>query len=396
MIYKPTIIIPVFKRKDTLSVLLRTMNEADYPYDNIKLVISIEKGASQDVIECVNTYEFKAGNKQIVYQKKKLDVKNHIEWCVSFGVNDGSVIILEDDIIVTRSFYNYVCAALDHYHGDHRIAGVSLYSQRFNETAELPFEPVQTEFSAYFMQLACSWGQAWTLSQWKDYKNWSKNNDLQSESVRSILPENIKKWPDTSWKKDFNMYMISMNKYFVYPYKSYSSNISHSDGHHMKQVGNLFQVPLSFTIRQKENFDFPDFKNFSIVYDSYMEANGALISKFIGISLKNIEIDLYGKKPLKLLKSKEYFISSKKANNAIRSFPLCFKPIEMNLNHPKNSLQGAFFHLYKSETVKKTKKSSGLMYIKLAEYFSYIPYKNRKFVLNFFLHSIRSLIKNSA
>jgi len=394
MIYKPTIIIPVFKRKDTLSVLLRSINEADYPDDNIRLVISIDKGASQDVIECVNSFEFKAGNKQIVYQKRKLGVKNHIEWCVSYGVNDGSVIILEDDIIVTRSYYTYACAALNHYQGDQRIAGVSLYAQRYNETAELPFEPLQSEYSTYFMQLACSWGQAWTLSQWRDYKNWSKNNDLQPESIHAILPENIKKWPDTSWKKDFNIYMIEMNKYFVYPYKSYSSNISHSDGHHMKQVGNLFQVPLSFTIRQKEKYVFPNFKNFSIIYDFYMEASGTIISKFIGISLKNIEIDLYGKKPLILLKSKEYFISSKKANSAIRSFPLCFKPIEMNLNYPGNSLKGAFFYLYKSETVNKTKSKSGLMYIKLAEYFSYVPYKNRKFVLNFILQFIRSLMRN--
>src|SRR5690625_7997397 len=97
------------------------------------------------------------------------------------------------------------------------------------------------------MQLASSWGAVWSEDQWRSYDDWRQNHLQRAEELYlNELPQNIQKWPDTSWKREFNLYLVSQEKYFTYPYASLASNSSRYGGEHMKQTGNrLVMLMLS-------------------------------------------------------------------------------------------------------------------------------------------------------
>jgi hypothetical protein len=382
--YHPAIVIPAFKRDRSLSRLLQTVNNAHYPTDGIQLIISIDQGGTAAVKNIAKNFDFKYGNVQVIEHSKKLGLKNHIIRCGDLALEYGSVIVLEEDLIVSPGFYTYTQRSIDFYKDERSIAGISLYSQRFNETTQLPFEPFQTEYSIYFMKLVCSWGQAWTSSQWKEFKNWYSQIDKSNSSIEEInhLPDNVKKWSKYSWKKFFNAYMLKHDKYFVYPYSSFSTHCGDEEGEHIKGNRNLLQVPLSGGDSHRSNFEFPDFRNHLIRYDMYMEAFEEFISTMLPLCYQSIAVDLYGMKSPDQFTDKEYILSSKKYKNPIKSFPLRFKPLELNVKFESYDEEIPFFYLYRTEDVINldyTKPN----YYRFANYFSYQNFFSRNILKGF-------------
>lgn len=385
--HKPAVIIPAFRRDKSLSRLLTTINEAHYSEKNIELIISLDYGATDLVKETANSFTFKHGRVHVIEHGKKLGLKDHIIKCADFSLEYGSAIVLEEDLIVSPGFYQFAQNALNFYRNEDSVAGVALYSQRFNETAQLPFEPIQSDYSVYFMKLVCSWGQAWTATQWKDFKEWYSGIDSRNFNFEEIndLPENIKKWSNSSWKKFFNTYLLNKEKYFLYPYSSFSTHSGDEEGEHITDFGNLFQVPLSYTSSENQNNRFPEFKNHSIKYDLHMEASGEFVNSFLKLDSNNIAVDFYGSKNRKQLCNSDYVLSSKKYKKPIRSFPLQFKPLELNMKFESYNGDPPFFYLYKTDDIiaSKFKKPN---HLRFAKYFSY---------QNFFSGTIfRSLIRN--
>lgn len=374
--YKPAIIIPAFRRARSLSRLLATVNKAYFPSDDIDLIISLDKGAYDDVKSVAKNFNFAAGNVQIIEQTEKLGLKDHIIKCADYALQYDSIIVLEEDLIVSAGFYTFAQHALNHYENEESVAGISLYAQRFNETAQLPFEPLHTEHSTYFMKLVSSWGQAWTQKQWTSFKKWFKKADASDIEEKVALPDNIKEWNQYSWKKFFNAYLLEKKKYFVYPYSGFSTHCGDEQGEHIKEAGNLFQVPLSERSPGSDEFKFPEFKGHSIKYDMHMEASATYINTLLNLGNSNIAVDLYGTKSVELLLKSEYLLSSKKFKNFIQTYPLQFKPIELNIDFESHSSNLPFFYLYKTteihtETFKKPN------HLRLAKYFSYQNFLSR-------------------
>src|SRR5690625_7608203 len=84
--------------------------------------------------------------------------------------------------------------ALNAYGKSDRVAGISLYAQVYNETAQLPFIPLFVPKAAYFMQLASSWGAVWSEDQWRSYDGWRQNHlQRAEEKYLNELPQNIQK-----------------------------------------------------------------------------------------------------------------------------------------------------------------------------------------------------------
>jgi hypothetical protein len=378
----PAVVIPAFKREKSLGRLLHSVNQAYYP-ESVQLVISLDFGATEDVKKTAQNFDFKHGSVQIIEQTKKLGLKDHIMVCADFSLQYGSVIILEEDLIVSPGYYNYAKKALDYYDNENSVAGISLYSQRFNETAQLPFEPLKTECSAYFMKLVCSWGQAWSSKQWKEFKDWY--SDIQSTTILNTieLPENVKDWSKNSWKKYFNAYLIKKDKYVVYPYNSYSTHCGDEEGEHIRKLGNLFQVPLSGIISNSQFVQFPNFTNHLIKYDMHMESSGDFVGSLLGLENENIEVDLYGTKSINQLLESDYILSSKKINSPIQSFPLQFKPLELNMKFESYDTESQFFYLYKTNDLNEVnfKKPN---HLRLAQYFSYQNILSGKILRSFF------------
>jgi hypothetical protein len=239
----------------------------------------------------------------------------------------GSVIILEDDCLVSKNFYKYSCISLKFYGDEEKVAGIGLYAYQYNEMASLPFTPMIDGNDVYFMQHPCSWGQAWTAKQWQSFKSFY-NADLQIDANDNI-PESIKMWPESSWKKYFAKYMADNNTYFVYPTVSYSTNFADL-GENWKSSIPFFQVPLE----HQENFELNlvPFEKSQNKYDAYFEILAESLIDFGADIDPDTCIDLYGIRQNGRVNNK-YLLSSKVCNAPIKSFGAEMHPLLQNIIH---------------------------------------------------------------
>ena len=385
----PAIVIPAYNRPELLKLLLTSVNRAYYPDTETQLIISIEAGAPETTRGIAESFIFKNGQKTIIQRKERLGVKEHIMACADFSEQYGSVVILEDDLIVSPDYYLFALKALSAYQTNDNVAGISLYAQRFNETAQLPFEPMPSEYSVYFMQLGCSWGQAWTARQWGRFKKWlDSTDDIRDEK----LPSNMKKWSEESWKKLFNIYLLETQAYVVYPYRSFTTNNSEFGGHHMKYADHRFQVPLGFFTNESPVFEFPGFKDQPVRYDMYMEFNAALLALHLELKYHELCVDLYGTKPDEELKSFNYVLSPRNGTEALREFSMNLKPMERNILSPAYTNQHSFFYLYSKDQARNLKPLSHRQYAEMASYFSYFKPESRRFLKGYLPNLYRKFL----
>lgn len=325
------IVVVAFNRPGSLSRLLGSIEKADYSgYSDIPLLISIDGGGDPAVIDLAASFEWKYGKKRILQHPENTGLKKHIIYCADLSEEYGSVIILEDDTLVSRNYYRYTNTALQYYQVDGRIAGIGLYSYQYNENAFLPFSPLIDGHEVYFMQHPCSWGQAWTWEQWKGFREWF-DNDPQI-SFNDPMPESVKNWPESSWKKYFAKYLLELNKYFVYPAISYSTNFA-DPGENWSSGLPFFQVPLEQ--QDQTEFNFIPFDQSHNKYDAYFEVLPESLIHFGAGVDPDTCIDLYGSKQSQLITNK-FLLSSKACQAPINTFGAEMKPLLQNVlnNNP--------------------------------------------------------------
>jgi len=196
------------------------------------------------------------------------------------------------------------------------------------------------------------------------------------------IPENVRSWPESSWKKYFHAYVALNGKYFVYPYFSYTSNCSDIGGHHNKAESNLVQVALATSISKEVDFDFVDIDQGGRCYDSFMEPINPGTLAVLGLNEEQICIDLYGNKPLALLIEKEYSITTKKSHAPIQFFPLKYRPIENNFLYSQEADKSSCIVLTKSADIcKDTRWQKKSRHVLLATYYSFFNIRALSFVL---------------
>jgi hypothetical protein len=391
----PTIVVAAYQRETSIQRLLHSLNVAIYPDNNVHIILSLDGGYSQAVLRACEKFKqkFQFGYVEINAREKNLGLKKHILWCGQQSSLSGSVIVLEDDLYVDPQFYLYAQQAAIYFEQDETVAGISLYSQHYNEYALLPFYPLESNHSNYLMQVACSWGQLWTEKQWNSFYYWySKNEELDVNLILN-LPDVVKSWSNKSWKKYYSAYLAVHNKYFAYPYRSYTTNCSDPGGQHLIDGTSLFQVPLAQNKRSLDAFNFTKLKESAITYDPFMEPKHEFFFADIGYDSSQIEIDLYATKPLKLLQEKEYSLTSKKVQSAIETYSLSFKPIENLYLSPK--LKNAPVSLAESALVLKESKYN---YHQLLVFLSDVDTVNKKYPISFFIafwKKVTFLVKKS-
>jgi glycosyltransferase involved in cell wall biosynthesis len=327
---QPVIVIPAFNRAGALSRLLESVGRAEYP-DVVNLIISLEGGASEEVKTIA--YAFNAHNLKVrvVEHEEQLGLRNHIIECGDYSDEFGSVVVLEDDLIVDRYFYIFAQQALGFYRDDAVVAGIALYAYEYNEFAKLPFTPMQNGYSVYPMRITCSWGQAWTRSQWSGFRHWYKAVDHKVVSSTLGLPDRLKRWPESSWKKYFSSYLVERGLFFIFPYTSLSSNCSDAGGTHILMGTDLNQVNMACFERPLPDYSFCPAISPEVSYDAFMEPSGAVVERALGLQLAEFEVDLYGIKRLEFLLKKKYVLTSRKAVRPLKKFPLMYRPLESNL-----------------------------------------------------------------
>ncbi|MFK7786894.1 MAG: glycosyltransferase [Crocinitomicaceae bacterium] len=345
---EPAIVVIAYNRAEPLKRLLKSLSNAHYPSDNITLHISIDASDDPSVKETADEFDWKYGKKIIDVKTENQGLLKHVMECGQLTDTYGSIIVLEDDLIVAPGFYTYAIHSNEFYSKDDQIAGVSLFTYPVEENNFYPFQPIQDDSDVHFIQVASSWGQSWNVDQWSTFKNWLTNNPQGKDN----LPEYIVEWGSNSWKRLFISYLIDTDRYFVFPNTSYSSNFE-EEGTHASNTG-LFQVPLNLGNSEPRLKQLNDSNS---VYDVYFELLPKCVKNLSpSLSRYQFDVDFFGKKPLNA--HAEFVLTSKRSSNSERSFGSNMKPLIQNVIH---EIEGDDIVLCRKEDLGPTEKDRFLL-----------------------------------
>lgn len=321
----PTIVVIGYNRPKSLTRLLDSLSKAHYPDGEIRLVISLDNSGTLEPLRVAEAYPWTRGEKRVIHREKRMGLRNHVLACGDLTEEYGDVIVLEDDLFVSPFFYEYTAQALSFYANDSRIAGISLYSQQFNQTANLPFTPIDDgNADVYFMQLAASWGQAWSRAHWQGFRQWLDANGTDISRVKGI-PGDIRSWPESSWLKLYNAYIISRDLYFVYPYRSLTTNFG-DPGEHFYIASSRFQVAIQ---QQRMDYHFPSSTDSLAIYDAFGELLPATLKRLNPkLASYDFTVNLFGCK-----ECRSGLQLTRTTKPGLHSFSLSMKPMELSVLH---------------------------------------------------------------
>lgn len=363
----PAIIVVAYNRPVSLGRILISLDEANYPEKDIPLIISIDRGKdNQNIYEIAQAYEWRHGSKKVIYQENNLGLRKHIIKCGSMTAEYGSVIILEDDLVVSKEFYSYAEQALKFSDDKEYIGGISLYAHQYNVHVSEPFTPIDDGYDNWYFQFASSWGEAWTKKQWDRFLWWytqAEGTDLSADN----MPRYVSSWSDKSWLKYFIKYLIEKDKYFIYPRVSLTSNFSDAGTHVLVKENSVYQLPL--VNKRIRPYLFSTLEESNAIYDAFYESKG--LEKYKG---EDVVVDLYGHKAIP---EKGLYLTRKELGfKIVDSFACKMRPHEENV---LRGLKGDIFYLYDmGETVNNTFQTYGRNFI-LNLYCFKIVHRNRLF-----------------
>ncbi|MCR4589523.1 MAG: hypothetical protein K5668_01715 [Lachnospiraceae bacterium] len=357
---KPAIVVVAYDRARALERLLGSIGDADYSgLSDVTLIISLDKSGNTEVENAVDSFAWKYGEKKVIKRSERMGLKKHILSCGDLCREYGSIIMLEDDLFVSPLFYHYTCAALEKVGNEDRVAGVSLYSHRFNVFARLPFDAVDDGYDNFYFRFPCSWGQAWTLNEWVSFREWLDAHDGEDLKGNG-MPEPAAEWGSSSWLKYALKYVIEEDKTWFYPRISYTTNFF-DEGEHSKEAVTDLQVPLSLGRKRDFCFSLPD--QSGARYDPYFENEGL-----------PFQADIYGLKRRDNALKEGPFYSSEILPFGIReSFGLSLRPADSNILF---RIPGEGISLY-DPAVKRNVRQKGSA--RLEKYF--YPGMNRKKIM---------------
>ena len=375
---KLAIVVVGYNKPKGLMRLLNCIDSAYYELDNVPLVLSIDASGNEDVYRIAREFNWHHGKKYVNIETERLGLKNHIFQCASLTKYFKGVIILEDDLFVSPYFYHYSQKALDRYGDDKKIAGISLYQEETNGYVGLPFQALVNQYDAYAWQTVCSWGEVWNERMWNEFQNWLEKWDGNFEPIDMI--GKIKRWP-RAWSKFYYAFIISTDKYFIYPYQALSTNFNDAGGEHGGGDTSIVQVSL---IQGKKDYQFGDFKDL-VKYDVYSQ--NLSIPEWLNISKDDITVDFYG---LKDVYNGHYILTPfDLPYKRVKGFSLSMRPWEMNI---KEGIEGDDINLFyrddNSQSIPPFRKYS----YKTASYF--LRGFNSKLLDTYMWKSIVKRIKN--
>ena len=329
----PAIVVVAYNRLLPVKRLLSSIIKAKYPEANIPLIISIDHHPeNQEIIEYAENLAWPYGEKRVQKHEMRMGLRPHVLECADNALEYGSVILLEDDVVVAEDYYLYTLAALKKYESDNRIAGISLYCNEWNNFARHSFRPMKSPYTTYFRQVCESWGECWSAEQWKAFRDWLDNDPMLIPD--NDMPEEVYKWPETSWGKYFTKYVVEKDLFLVVPYDARSTCFSES-GQHTAEQDLTTQVCLMTGIPQR--YVFPDFEQ-GIHYDLFYENIDVKEMLKRWTNGEGIRMDING---IHTVGKERYLVSTKKLPyKRIQGYSLVMRPPEMNIIHeiPGNDL----------------------------------------------------------
>ena len=173
-------------------------------------------------------------NVKIIERDKNLGLANSIISGVTEVINKyGKVIVIEDDLITSPAFLNYMNKLLDIYKNDKKVYSITGY----NFPPTLMKIPKDYSYDIYFSPRAGSWSWAtwkdrWDKADWKikDYNKFKKSKKMQNQfnnggdDMSQMLIKQAEGKID-SWAIRWCYSLFKNNGLCIYPIKSYVNNI---------------------------------------------------------------------------------------------------------------------------------------------------------------------------
>ena len=316
-----TLVVVGYNRPDSIRRILGSLERADYDYEDIRLVVSIDHSGMEEVVRTAEECVWSHGSKEVFYRSERLGLRKHIISCGDMTEKYGAVMILEDDLFVSPDFYNYAMQALERYGDDPRIAGISLNTKRELLESPYPFFPLHTGYDVYFQQFASSWGQVWNRRMWADFKEWYEQNQTLPRNVN--VPLTVLNYPETSWAKFYQTYVVEKNKFYVFSYDSLTTNFGDA-GEHFNHDSSAFQSVLFYG---KKEYRMPAFED-GVKYDIFGEPLG--LGKVLEVPEEELTCDFWGRK--QEASYKRYLLTCcRRPYQVVKQFSMCMKPMELNV-----------------------------------------------------------------
>lgn len=326
----PTIVILAYNRPCPLKRLLSSLARASYPPEHpVDLVFSIdrqEEGLDPEVAAIAEGYRWPFGKKIIIGHDKHLGLVENFYFSSNLAVEYGSIILLEDDLLVSPMFYRFASKALKKYQADDKIAGVSLYSLWFNGYTHYPFVPIIDESDVFFLQVPYTQGQAFTGVQWQRFASWRSQPGCQPKAV-DHLHEMFLNFDTDDWFPMRTKYLVETDRYYVFPRQSLSTGMGDA-GTHFPKSSAFFQVPL---LRSKDCFMFKSMEESISVYDSFFEILPDRLDRQVDwFKGMNYAVDLNGTKSRHNIQA-DFVLTSRPGKSPLYSFGKFMWPIVANI-----------------------------------------------------------------
>ena len=385
----PAIVIPAYNRPHTLARLLESLSAANYPPDlQVPLVISIdpENGMPhQNVRVVAESFHWQYGPKEIILHKSHLGLLQNFYYCGALTDKYGSVIFLEDDLMVSPVFYHYAIQALAYFENDIHIAGISLYCYAINGYTHRSFEPLTDGSDIFFMQVASIMGQAWTKAQWGKFRDWRVAN-ITTEAT-GTLHEVWSSFDADDYFPVLTNYLVAMGRFYVFPRVSLTTGFGDA-GTHFANETSYFQVPLQLA---QTAFRLQVLETSHALYDSFMEIAPDSLKQLVpALRDRDLDVDLHATKKSRHLKA-EYVITTRACKAVLKTFALAMQPPEANIIF---NVQGTGINLCRRSDIRWDRWSDFQTRRRLHDYFARGIRPSRRQTLAYYLFDLIQRFKS--
>jgi GR25 family glycosyltransferase involved in LPS biosynthesis len=265
MRYNPVLIF-CYKRLAALQSTIEALKQ-NIGATETDLIIYSDGAASQKEVEIIsevrNFVQTVSGFKSVTLEFSPINkgLANSIIYGVTKALtNADSVIVLEDDIVVSKNFLVFMNAALAYYSNNNKIFSISGY------TTPIKFKATY-EYDMYFTFRSYSWGWATWKSRWQtinwsipEYDQISKKNKILLNRAGKDLLNMLQKYSlgkIDSWAVRWCYHQAINELLTVYPLVSKTINIGFgTDASHTDQKYNRYKTYLDKS--DKMNFKFSD------------------------------------------------------------------------------------------------------------------------------------------
>ncbi|MEP6583501.1 MAG: sugar transferase [Ginsengibacter sp.] len=245
-----------YKRPDAVALTINALKDNYLAGSTELFIFSDGPKRDQDIkkVEEVRNYiEQISGFKNITIKratKNKGLAHSIIDGVTEILASYKSCIVLEDDLLTSRNFLNFMNESLKYYESNKKVFSISGFT--------FPVEvPKDYNFDGYFNPRGCSWGWAtwadrWATINWKLLENEPEKSIKKTRSLGTDFPSLIRKHMEKtidSWAIPWCYYQYVNELATLYPVLSKAKNIGFDpDATHTLKTEKRFETFLDDTL----------------------------------------------------------------------------------------------------------------------------------------------------